>query len=178
MYPKEGKHRHLLKNWRPISLLNTAYKIASASIANRLKLMLSKIIHSDQKGFMKGRYIGENVRYTETEKIPGLLLMVDFEKAFDSVSWSFIQKALEFFNFGPDIRRWIKTFYNNASTCVQVNGHYSSWFNVGRGVRQGDPLLPYLYLICAEILSTMIRGNSKIKGIKINQKNGAFITVC
>ena len=56
--PKEGKPRHLLKNWRPISSLNTAYKIASASIANRLKLMLPKIIHSDQKGFMKGRYIG------------------------------------------------------------------------------------------------------------------------
>ena len=75
MYPKEGKHRHLLKNWRPISLLYTAYKIASASIANRLTLMLPKIIHSDQKGFMKGRYIGEDIRllynvlsYTETEK--------------------------------------------------------------------------------------------------------------
>ena len=59
--PKKGKPRHLLKNWCPISLLNTAYKIASASIANRLKLMLPKIIHSDQKGFMKGRYIGENI---------------------------------------------------------------------------------------------------------------------
>ena len=73
--PKEGKPRHLLKNWRPISLLNTAHKIASASIANRLKLVLPKIIHSDQKGFMKGRYIGENIKllydvllYTETEK--------------------------------------------------------------------------------------------------------------
>ena len=94
--------------------------------------------------------------YTETEKIPGLLLMVDFERAFHSVSWSFIQKALEFFNFGPDIRRWIKTFYNNASTCVQVNGHYSSWLNIGRGVRQRGPLSPNLYLICEEILSKMI----------------------
>ena len=73
--PKEGKPRHLLKNWRPISLLNTAYKIAAASVANRLKLMLPKIVHSDQKGFMKGRYVGENIRllfdvllYTETDK--------------------------------------------------------------------------------------------------------------
>ena len=143
--------------------------------------MLPKIVHSDQKGFINGRYIGENIRllydvllYTETEKITGLLLMVDFGKAFDSVSWSFIQKALEFFNFGPDIRRWIKTFYNNASTCVQINGHYSSSFNIGRAVCQGDPLSPYLYLIGAEILSTMFRENGKIKGIKINQKKWCF----
>ena len=60
--PKEGKPKNLLTNWCPISLLNTAYQIASAGIANRLKLMLSKIIHSDQKGFMKGRYFGENIR--------------------------------------------------------------------------------------------------------------------
>ena len=80
------------------------------------------------------------------------------------------RSSSEIFQFGPNIRRWIKTFYNNASTCVQVNGHYSSWFNIGRGVRQGDPLSPYLDLIGAEILSTMIRENSQIEGIKINQK--------
>ena len=83
--PKEGKPRHRLKNWRPILLLNTAHKIASACIANRFKVMLPKCMHDDQKGFVKGRYIGENIRllygvllYVQTKNIPDLLLMVDF----------------------------------------------------------------------------------------------------
>ena len=87
--------------------------------------VLPIIIHEDQKGFMKGRFIGENIRmlfdvhvYAEKEQIPGLLLMIDVEKVFDSVSSSFMQKALDFFNFGVGIKRWIKTFYANASTCV------------------------------------------------------------
>ncbi|WP_419623732.1 RNA-directed DNA polymerase [Thiolapillus sp.] len=116
--PKEDKPKKYLKNWRPITLLNTAYKIASACIANRLKIVLPKIIHKDQTGFLKGRYIGENIRllydtlvYTEKEEIPGLLLLIDFEKAFDSISWSFMQKCLNFFNFGPNVKRWIRTFY-------------------------------------------------------------------
>ena len=175
--PKEDKPKQYINNWRPISLLNTAYKIASACITNRLKTVLPNIIHESQTGFLKGRYIGENLRllydtllYTDKEQIPGLLLLVDFSKAFDSVSWSFIQKSLDFFNFGPDIKRWIKTLYNKANSCVQVNGQYSDWFNIERGVRQGDPSSPYLYLICAEILSLMIRTNDEIKGIKMKDK--------
>jgi len=175
--PKEGKPKLYLKNWRPITLLNTAYKIASAAIAERLKTVLPQIIHEDQKGFIKGRYIGDNIRmlydtmlYTEKENIPGMLLTIDFEKAFDSVSWRFLQKSLDYFNFGPDIKRWVSTFYKNIKSCVSVNGHYTKWFDVGRGVRQGDPLSPYLYLICAEILSLMICSNKNINGIRLGVK--------
>jgi hypothetical protein len=173
--PKEGKPKRFLKNWRPISLLNVSYKIASACIAERLKTVLPNIVHECQSGFLKGRYIGDNIRlvydimkYTECENLPGLMLMIDFEKAFDSVSWSFLHKALNFFNFGPSIQKWIKVLYNGISSCVSINGQYSSWFPISRGVRQGDPLSPYLYLICAEILSLLIRKNVDIKGIKMN----------
>ena len=107
---------------------------------------------------------------TEKDNIPGLLLLVDFEKAFDSVSLSFLHKALDFFHFGPSIKQWIKAFYSNIKTCIFLNGQYSKWFNVQRGVRQGDPCSPYLYLICAEILSSLIRKNEQIKGIKIADK--------
>ena len=95
--PKPNKSRHLLKNWRPISLLNVIYKIVASVIANRIKTMLDKIVHEDQKGFISGRFIGENVRLiydilfeTKQEDIPGLLLSIDFQQAFDSVSWKFI----------------------------------------------------------------------------------------
>ena len=175
--PKENKPKQYLKNWRPISLLNTTYKIATACIANRLKCVLQKLIHSDQRGFMAGRYIGENVRliydilsFTDTHNIPGLLLFIDFEKAFDSIAWSFIVKVLKFLNFGNDFITWVKLFYTDVKSCVSVNSTYSSWFSIGRGVRQGDPLSPYLYLLCAEMLSDMIRENNNIKGLKLRNE--------
>ena len=90
--PKEDKPKQYIRNWRPISLLNTSYKIASACIAGKLRVALPNFIHNDQKGFMKGRYIiniGENIRmlfdvlvYAEKEQIPGLLITIDLEKAF------------------------------------------------------------------------------------------------
>ena len=175
--PKEDKAKRYIKNWRPISLLNITYKIVSSCIANRLKHVLPKIIDKSQTGFLKGRYIGQNIRliydtlvFTEKKNIPGMLLLVDFEKAFDSVSWSFLKKSLNFFNLGSEFIRWVEVFYCDITTCVSVNGQYSQWFPIERGVRQGDPSSPYLYLICAEILSLMIRKNMFIKGIKIKDK--------
>ena len=104
LIPKENKSRLLLTNYRPICLLNTIYKLASAGIANRLKTVITKLINTDQSGFISGRYIGENTRlvydlmqFVEEKNIPGLLLLVDFEKAFDSLSWAFIHKVLKFF---------------------------------------------------------------------------------
>ena len=115
------------------------YKIASSCIAARLKTALPKLIGDDQKGFLKGRYTGGNIRllydtllYAKQHQIPGLLLMVYFEKAFDSVAWSFIEKSLCKFKFGKDITQWILTFYTNINSCVHVNGQYSQWFDVKR----------------------------------------------
>ena len=108
-------------------------------------------------------------QYTEQHNIPGLLLLIDFEKAFDSVNWGFMYKCLKFYNFGTSIISWIKTFYNNIKTCVVVNGQVSDWFNIHRGCRQGDPLSPYIFIICAEILSLMIKNNKDIKGVTIGE---------
>ena len=97
-----------------------SYKLASACIANRLKSVLPSLISQDQSGFMPGRFIGENIRqvfyimnYTEINNIPGLLLLVDFEKAFDSVSHDFIFKVLDIMNFGDSFKNWIKPLEMN-----------------------------------------------------------------
>ena len=181
--PKENKPKRLIKNWRPITLLNTTYKIASACIAERIKSILPKIIGEEQKGFLAGRYIGENIRmlydilsYTDTHNLPGMVMLIDFEKAFDSISWSFIKRTLDFFKFGPDIKRWINIFYEGITACVSINGSYTRWFQIQRGVRQGDPLSPYLYLISAEILSLIIKKHQEIKGIKLADNVEALIS--
>lgn len=168
------KLNSIFKNWRPICLLNVIYKIASGCIANRLKLYMGKLISRDQTGFLKGRFIGENIRlvydlmnYTERNNIPGLLMLIDFEKVFDSVSWEFVFHTLDLFNFGNSIKDWIQTFYNGIKTCIIQNGIISDYFYPQRGCRQGDPISPYLFLLCAEILGTIIRNNKDIKGIKI-----------
>ena len=175
--PKPNKSRLSLKNWRPISLLNVVYKLASSVKANRVKQTLQDIIHENQKGFIAGRFIGENIRLiydvlfeTKQQTIPGLILSIDFEKAFDTVSWKFISKTLDYFNFGESIKKWIHIFQKGAETSILQNGFMSEFFLLKRGCRQGDPLSPYIFLLCAEVLGQMLRKHINIKGIVINNK--------
>lgn len=135
---------------------------------------LPKSISADQTGFIPGRYIGENTRlvydimsFTELQDLPGLLVMINVEKAFDSVSWKFIQETFNFFNFGPSFCKWIKSFQYNSNSCVTQAGFLSNFFKLGRGCRQGDPISPYIFLLCAEILTVKIKNNKSIKGIEI-----------
>ena len=99
-----------------------------------------------------------------------MLLIIDFEKAFDSVSWKYIYKVLKFFQFGPEFLRWVKILNKNASLCVIQNGIFSQFFEIGRGCRQGDPASPYFFNLCVEILAHLMRQNKNIKGIKIESK--------
>ena len=174
---KPNKSPFYLKNWRPISLVNVIYKLASSVIATRLKSVLHKVIHDDQKCFISGRCIGENIRLiydtlfeTKQQEIPGLILSIDFQQAFDSVSWKFIHKTLDYFNFGPSFKRWIGIFQNGSESCILQNGHMTECFSLQRGCRQGDPISPYIFILCAEVLSHMIRKHNGIKGIVINNK--------
>ena len=90
--PKGEKDKRFLTNWRPLTLLNTLYKLISGCIAERIKPALTRIVHPDQKGFVAGRYIGEAIRttydimqYAKVNNLPGLLLTIDFEKAYYSI---------------------------------------------------------------------------------------------
>ena len=184
LLPKPEKDISFIKNWRPISLLNTDYKIATKAIANRIKQILPTIIDDTQTGFMKDRYIGENVRileelldYVENEDKPCLLFFSDFEKAFDSIDHSYLVNVLKHLNFGKSLIHWINVFYTNATSCVLNNGYMTDSFDIERGVRQGCPLSPYLFIIGIELLSYNIAKNKNIKGIKmydIELKNVLF----
>ena len=96
------------------------------------------------------------------------MLSIDFEKAFDSISHEFIYKVLDNFNLGLSIKRWIQFFfYKDAASSVLVNGFISESFIIERGCRQGDGLNPYLFLLCAEILSMMVCNDQNVQGIGI-----------
>ena len=144
-------------------------------IANRIKDELPSIIHHNQTGYVKERYIGETVRsifdimdLTDKENMPGLLIFIDFEKAFDSLEWKFLYNCVDLILV--QILSARSTFYANIKSCAVNNGLCSDYFELTRSVRQGDPLSPYLFLLAVETLAIAIRANEEIKGIVINQE--------
>ena len=160
-------------------MLNVDYKIASKTIALRIEEMLPHLINTTQTGYVRGRLIGEGIRlildtmeYAKYKEIPGVAVFLDFEKAFDSMEWNYIQKCLEATNFGPQLRQWVNVFYHNISSCVVNNGHASESFLLERGVRQGCPLSGMLFVIAIEVLAQEIRRSQMIKGIEI-ENNGS-----
>ena len=177
LIPKKSKDKTILENLRPISLLNVDYKILTKVIAKRIEKVLPTLINPDQTGYVKGRYIGENVRliydlihYTDKPNQKGIAIFLDFKKAFDSIEWNYLLQTLQFFNFGHDIQNWIKIFYNNVTSCVLNNGHASTFFSLQRGVRQGCPLSGVLFVLGIELLSRSIKNDPTIKGIQVNKQ--------
>ncbi len=175
LIPKKDKDLRHLSNWRPISLLATDYKILTKVLAIRLQKVIPSIINSDQVGYIKDRYIGENIRiifdiltYAKSEDIDAFIAQIDFEKAFDSIEWPFLFKTLKSFNFGENFIQWIKILYTDICACVGNNGHYSETFKLSRSIRQGCPISALLFLLVAEILAIDIRNDEDIIGIKIN----------
>ena len=133
LIPKKDKTRTLLDTWKAISLLNTDYKVATKSIAARIAKVLPSLLHEDQTGYIKGRFIGENIRLiadiiecTKTLDNPGIALFLDFKKALDSLEWNLFKKALETFNFGAPLIQWVNTFYSSIQSCVINNGYATS----------------------------------------------------
>ncbi len=123
---------------------------------------------------MKNRYKDQNVdllyqiiEHCETNSIPGIVLAVDYEKAFDKLSWKFIEEVLAKLNFGEMLIKWVKLFYKNVSGVVNVNGWFTKPFAIQKGVKQGDPLSSYLFILCVEILAENMRKNCCIKGIQL-----------
>ena len=166
--------KNLLENYRPISLTNTDYKIIAFTFARRLQKVIENLISNDQSAYIKGRFIGLNARIIadifdncEICNDDGILLFLDFQKAFDSVEWNFMFKALTSFNFGANFLKWLKILYTEPLFRMKNNGWISKTYRMSRGIRQGCPISAIIFLFVTEILAIQIRKNNNIKGIKM-----------
>ena len=177
LYKKDD--RRLPKNWRPISLLNTDYKLASTIITERLKKVMDSIVHADQTCGVVGRSIFSNLHLVrdlldmidKTDECR-ILVTLDQEKAFDRVDHAFLMGVLTRFGFGPSFRRWVSIFYSNVFSRIICNGRLTDPIFLQRGVRQGCPLSPLLYVLVSEVLSTQIRKFKDIEGFSLPGARG------
>ena len=131
---------------------------------------------SNQTGYIKKRFIGTNVRaildiyeYIENNNSSGILLLLDFEKAFDSVEWPFLISVLKKFNFGEQFIRWIEVLYSTPKMCI--NGHLSNYFNIQHGIRQGCPVSALLFVLIIEILAHQLENNKSLHGVSVKTHN-------
>ena len=178
LYKGNNSNKEDLNNWRPLSLLNADYKITAKIFARRLCTVLDEIIEPGQYGFIKGRQAGDMIReldnIIELEKLKGnrsLMLSVDFFKAFDTLSTEAIIKALKCFGFKENFIKWVNILLSGRKSCVKNNNYTSDFFSMERGVRQGCPLSPYLFICAVELLARSIRNDEKIKGIILKGSN-------
>ena len=177
LIPKKDKDLCYIKNWRPISLLNTDYKILTNILSNRMQVVLPSIISMDQTAYLKTRNISINIRsiydvidHTVKKENSSLIAFLDFEKAFDKLNWTFIDRTLEKTGFGESFRKWINIIYTNSESCIINNGTTSPYFKIHAGVRQGCPLSALLFILAVEILAIAIRNDPSIKGVDILNK--------
>lgn len=153
-----------LKDYRPISMVGCIYKMISKLLARRLQSVMHSVIGPHQSSFIAGRQIldgaliaGEIIDSHKKNKIKSTILKLDFHKAFDSVAWSFLEWTLIQMNFPVTWRSWILSCVKSAAASILINGSPSSTFKLHRGLRQGDPLSPFLFNLIVETLSLLIQ---------------------
>ncbi len=170
---KKGK-KDELTNYRPITLLNNDYKILMKIFANRVKQILHTIIEPTQAYSVPGREVTDTVctirdvvEYLKETGQPGILLALDFNKAFDRVEHQFMFNVLKKVGFGNRFIQWVKLLYSKATGKVKCNGVITDAFPLERSVRQGCPLSSILYTIIAEPLGTLLKKDKYISGIEL-----------
>ena len=166
-------------SWQPKAYLTSKHRRVQNCHKSNRKTTGSRSAacdNADQTGYIRGQYIGENLSVTllvTPQQKPCLVLhaiFLDFEKAFDSIEWNFLFKALDKLNFGLDFKNWVQAFYCNITSCVTNNGYACDFFNLERGVRQGHPLSDTLFVLGIKILALAIKKNPKIEGIRVGAR--------
>lgn len=176
-----------LKNFRPVDLCKTSYKIVTKIIANRLKSHLPNLISPLQSNFIKKNRRASDNAIIIQELINNLhnfrsskfniMLKIDLEKAFNRLKWSFVYRTLRFFNFPPKISKLVMHCICASTIGVLVNGTKFNFFSLSRSLRQGDPMSPYIFILCMVLLSRLINHQVDImlrEPIKVNYKSPSF----
>jgi len=174
----EGEESNTPDKYRLIAICNVIYKLISKVVANRLKPLLPLLILLEQTGYVEGRQImdgiilsNEVIHSLKILKKPGMILKLDISKAFDKLSWEYIHQMLLAFGFNATWTRWIMNLITSPCFSVLLNGSPSVPFRPSRGIRQGDPLSPFLFFLMAKGLSRLVHhaiSSQAIKGIALH----------
>ena len=163
LIPKKGGAEDL-GDFRPISLLGGLYKLLAKVLANRLKKVLGKVVSPAQNAFVLGRQIldasliaNEVIDSWQERKEKGFICKLDIEKAYDNINWQFLLKALQKMGFGSKWLGWMWSCLSSAKFSVLVNGVPAGFFPSAKGLCQGDPLSPDLFVLGMEVLDALIR---------------------
>ena len=168
LYKGKGADRSAPASYRPITLLNTDYKLAARAVASRMGPLLSHVVDSTQTAFLPDRWIGDNVlghleeiAYLERTQQPGVMLFLDFEKAFDRLDRPWIERCMQAVGFGPGLQRWVRLLHSGTTASVAMNGWHTQSFPVSSGVFQGSPLSPLLYALACQPLAAHVRQRAR-----------------
>ena len=174
LLPK-AKEVKQIQQYRPICLLNVSFKIFTKVIANKTAVVASKIVRPSQTAFMSGRNILEGVvilhetlHEIKKKKLNGVVLKLDFEKAYDKVNCDFLQQTLKMKGFSRRWCEWIKNVVSKGNVNVKVNDDLGHYFQTKKGVRQGDSLSPFLFNLVADMLTILIaraKANGQFRGV-------------
>eukprot|EP00253_Pinus_taeda_P011657 PITA_11657 len=177
---------HTPDKYRLIALCNVVYKIISKVVANRLKPFLPVLVSGEKSGYVEGRQILDNIIQAQevvhsltSKKQVGMIMQLDIAKAYDKVNWVYLRKMLIAFRFDHSWVRWVMALVTSSSFSILVNGTPSGIFSPSRGLRQGDPLSPFLFIIMMEGLGRAIKQvkySGKIKGLQLTD-NGMEVNL-
>jgi hypothetical protein len=166
-------------DYRPILLCNLLYKLILKVLSNRIKPILSRRLSTEHFGFLEGRLIQdaigtahECIHSINQKHIKAFILKLDLQKAFYCVNWDFLRLILIQVGFGTQLTRWIMECVSSASLEVLVYGEATNFFKIGRGLRQGCPLSPLLFVLVMESLSLILKSSkseASLSGIKITR---------
>ncbi|GKC28564.1 RNA-directed DNA polymerase, eukaryota, reverse transcriptase zinc-binding domain protein [Tanacetum coccineum] len=156
-----------VSDFRPIACCNVMYKCISKILTTRIKGVLGELVGENQSAFIEGRQITDNILmsqelfrgYNRKQNIKKVAFKIDLQKAYDTISWDFLKEILVMFGFHERMVNWIMICITTAKFSINVNGERVGYFKGGRGLRQGDPISPYLFTLVMEVLNLIIQKN-------------------